>query len=213
MGSALRLAPALLLFGAGTALGASSFGPGASARIPAGHVQVTVLQPARRGVGERELVLSLDGGGTFPVRLTGEIGPGDLEARWRVPALPTDHAILALREGDDGAAEEIVASSAEFTILPSPDLPAEELRFRDGEWKTREADAGRDSLPAPSLQGAGPERCERLIPRSGAFEEPARALPDGRDRSEVPGSAPAIREVSEASPPVSFSRLYRPLRE
>ncbi|MGE5346658.1 MAG: hypothetical protein ACM3JH_11940, partial [Acidithiobacillales bacterium] len=87
---AFRLASALLLLGAGTASATSSFGPRASAAIRAGDVAAAILEPARGGVRERELVLSLDGGRSFPVRLTAEIGPGDLQALWRIPGLPTE---------------------------------------------------------------------------------------------------------------------------
>ncbi|MGE5347465.1 MAG: hypothetical protein ACM3JH_16040, partial [Acidithiobacillales bacterium] len=162
---------------------------------------------------ERELVLSLDGGRSFPVRLTAEIGPGDLQALWRIPGLPTEHAVLALREGCGGSGEEIVASSEEFTILPGPGSGTEELRFRDGEWKTREADAGDQSLPVPSMGSTAPERCERLIPRTDGFDEPARAVPGSPAREAISGSAPATGGDTGSAPPVRFLPLFPPLRE
>jgi len=188
-------------------------GPGASDRIPAGRVEVVALEPAGAGVEERELVLSLDGGKTFPLRLTGDLDPGDRETSWRVPALPTEHAVLALREGGDGFEEEIVAVSAEFVIVPGPGVPAEELRFRDGEWKTREADAGHSDLPSPAFGTAGSGRWTPLEDSRAAFEEPVRSLPADPEALAVPGRGPKL----EASPGASATRsrvsLFLPLRE
>ncbi len=210
---AFRFGSALLLLGAGTASAVPSFGPQGSARVQAGDVEVAVLEPARGGVEERELVLSLDGGKSFLVRLTAEIGLGDLRALWRVPELPTDHAVLALREGSRGSEEKLVASSAEFTILPVPGSAAEELRFRNGEWKTREADTGSDDLPAPSIGRAAPVHCERLIPGCDAFEAPDRALPVAPDGFAIPSGAPATGDGAGGSPPVRLSPLFSPRRE
>ena len=192
---------------------ASGFGPAASSRIGAGGVESVVLEAAVPGVEERELVLSLDGGKTFPVRLTREIEPGDRMATWRVPVLLTEHAVLALREGGDGFEEEIVATSAEFVIHPTPGSPVEELRFRDGEWKTREADAGRVNLPSQNLGSAGQERVGPLDDAFVAFEEPVRALPGCPDLAAVPYEAAAPSPSSSgtcAFPPVT---RFLPLRE
>jgi hypothetical protein len=188
-------------------------GSGASDRIPAGRVEVVALEPAMAGVEERELVLSLDGGKTFPVRLTGEIGPGDRAASWRVPALPTEHAVLALREGGDGIEEEIVAVSAEFVIVPGPGVPAEELRLRDGEWKTREADAGCPGLPPPAFGTAGPGRWTPLEDSGAAFEEPVRPLPAGPEALAVPGRGPKLETLPGASTPRPRVSSFLPLLE
>jgi len=188
-------------------------GPGASNRIPAGRVEVVALEPAMTGVEERELVLSLDGGKTFPLRLTGEIGPGDRAASWRVPALPTEHAVLALREGGDGIEEGIVAVSAEFVILPGPGVPAEKLCFRDGEWKTREADPGQSGLPAPSFGGTDPGRWTPLDDTLSAYEEPVRALPSGPEDLAVSGRGPTLDPRSDASATRARVSLFLPLRE
>ncbi|MFI5180754.1 MAG: hypothetical protein ACHQPI_05140 [Thermoanaerobaculia bacterium] len=202
-----------LVLSATRATAASSFGPAASSWIRVGSVETVFLEIAAARVEERELVLSLDGGKTFPLRLTAEIGPGDRSASWRVPALPTEHAVLALREGGDGFEEEIVDLSAEFTILPGAGLPAEELRFRDGEWKSREADAGQPGLPSPSFGSAGPERWTRLDDTLAAFEEPVRALPvSSLAGSEQAGSDTVATPVA-GWPAVPHASLFLPLRE
>src|SRR5262245_28331190 len=83
----------------------------------------------RDGRDEMELVLSLDGGATYAVRLTERIPSGMLSWTWRVPALPTRNARLALRAGEDevAASEEILAASAAFAIASTGTEPEEEL--------------------------------------------------------------------------------------
>lgn len=195
------------------AAGASSFGPAASSEIRAGSVETALLEIAAAGVGERELILSLDGGRTFPVRLTREIEPDEGSVSWRVPALPSEHAVLALREGGDGSEEEIVAVSAEFTIFQGPGLPAEELRFQNGEWKTREADPGGAGLPTSSLGEAVPERWKPLEEAADTFEEPVRALAGSPDSPGVPAGCPAPALAPDRSLPRSGISRFVPLRE
>jgi len=98
MRNRLRDAAALVTLLAGSAGASPLLGPGVEGRLAAGRVEVLALGPATAGAEERELVLSLDGGRSFPIRLTGEIGPGDGVVSWRVPALPAEHVVLALRE-------------------------------------------------------------------------------------------------------------------
>ncbi len=188
-------------------------GPRASERIPAGHVEVVALAPAKAGVEERELVLSLDGGRTFPVRLTGEIEPDDCAASWRVPALPTEHAVLALREGGGGFEEEIVAVSAEFVIVAGSDVSAEELWFEDGEWKTREADTGHRGLPPPHFGSAGPERWAPLDDTRAFLEMPVRARLAGKQDIAAPGRGAMLEARPGGSPPVLRLSSFLPLRE
>src|SRR5262252_7177984 len=52
----------------------------------------TLDQSEREGRDEMELVLSLDDGATFPIRVLDRLRPSDGAARFRVPALPTEHA-------------------------------------------------------------------------------------------------------------------------
>lgn len=57
--------------------------------------------PRELDVEEWEAFLSLDGGRTFPVRLTPHLEADLREVRVRVPALPTEHASLLLRFGNE----------------------------------------------------------------------------------------------------------------
>jgi len=94
------------------------------------------------GFEESELVLSLDGGRTFPVRVTGDFDPATRRVFWRVPALPTDRARLAVRAGADEepAQETLLLVSPPFVISDSaPDSAPEELFAVGTEWRTQEA--------------------------------------------------------------------------
>jgi hypothetical protein len=176
-------------------------------------VEVVALEPAAAGVEERELVLSLDGGRTFPVRLTGEIEPDDRAASWRVPALPTEHAVLALREGGGGLEEEIVAVSAQFVIVAGSNVSAEKLWFRDGEWRTREADTGHRGLPSPAFGSTGPERWTPLDDARPSLGRPVRALLAGREALAVPERVPTFAPLPGGLPPVPRFSSFLPLRE
>jgi hypothetical protein len=91
-----------------------------------------------RGLDEAEIVLSLDGGRTFPIRVTPELSLCSTRFLWTVPSLPAAHARLAVRAGDDerDATETLEIVSADFGILPDPDGRVEQLRRRSAEWWT-----------------------------------------------------------------------------
>ncbi len=201
------------LLGAPPAAAAADFGPAPSSRLRAGSTETVRLDAASPGVDERELILSLDGGRTFPVRLTGEIGPGDGSASWRVPALPTEHAVLALREGGDGLDETIVSAGSEFSIVPGPGVSEETLQFRDGEWKTREADDGRTVLPSFSFGSAGQDHLRPLLDGEVALDTPVRGIPAGPERLAAPERGPTIAPLPGGSRLRPRVILFLPLRE
>lgn len=89
---------------------------------------------------EAELVLSLDGGRTFPVRISAELSPRATSYRWRVPALATRSARLALRVGFDreGGRERLVLVSRDFVIAADSPEP-ETLARGASEWWTEQA--------------------------------------------------------------------------
>lgn len=134
-------------------------------------------------IDEFELLLSLDDGRSFTVRLTPQLDPGVGTYVWRVPNLPASRARLRLRVGRDGREVEGPPGNA-FAIARDSRLPGSGLEHRAGEWwpvaasqavatwiasdpegvETREAaevpvaDAWlgpKDPVPLPAPQGAG----------------------------------------------------------
>lgn len=137
----------------------ASPGPGQSLRAGS----TTTLQFAVDGkINEMEVLLSLDGGQTFPLRVTRERSAGTLEMTWRVPNLPTKRARLALRVGDKEKGEVIRDVSEEFTILAADTEPLENSRPFRGEWRLGEA---LEEIPstapfdAPGLAGTTESIC------------------------------------------------------
>ncbi len=190
-------------------------GPAAGDRLVPGSVLEASWgsDATPEGFDEGELVLSLDGGRTFPIRVTAEIEPGERRAEWRVPALPTAHARLAIRFGreDDLEAERIANVSAEFEILA--DAAASEERFFrvGGEWRTREALAPRErripvsALAPPSGLAALREPDESAdAPRPNSLEIPAlhRVEIAARTAEQPAATRGAISAAGPASSPL-----------
>lgn len=84
-------------------------------------------------VDEFEVLLSLDGGRHYPVRLTPQLDPSLGGLAWTVPNLPTDQARLRLRWGCDGVELEGPESTV-FSIGSRDGQPMQAARYRDGEW-------------------------------------------------------------------------------
>ena len=81
------------------------------------------LEPFARlnGVEEWEAFLSLDGGETYPVRITPHLDRDLRRVRWRVPGVPTSQARLLLRFGDE-LDEVYLELPQRFSITAAPGL-------------------------------------------------------------------------------------------
>ena len=209
---AARLAPALAgQPGAPTAI---TIGSGSSLLEPGSSVVVTwPREMAGPGYDEMELVLSVDGGRSFPLRVTRRIEPSDAGFSWTVPYLPAGHARLALRAGVDGEedAETIVGLSEDFAIAPSSRI--EEV-FRVGE-EERTRDALEGAVPPrpdsalggrPSLT-MSPDLPEASGPNPPPDSDSSRVRA-GRDT----GSADAATGPSRPNPPRSVAPIRLPMR-
>ena len=108
-----------------------------------------------RDRSESELLLSLDGGLTFPVRLTPEMSMCARGFRWEVPALETAHARLALRtgSGEESENERLEVVSDEFQIVAVEDGDDADLFPGARELWTRQAldGDGAEDLPFESF--------------------------------------------------------------
>ncbi|HKH49127.1 MAG TPA: hypothetical protein VKM72_31050 [Thermoanaerobaculia bacterium] len=80
------------------------------------------LFPDLSEVEEWEAFLSLDGGATYPVRITPHLDQDLRRVRWQVPDLPTADASILLRFGDEQR-ETAVELPSRFSIAASPVLP------------------------------------------------------------------------------------------
>ncbi len=87
---------------------------------------------------EAEIILSLDGGLTFPVRVSSRLSPCETRFLWRVPMLATGRARLAVRSGTEGfgRTERIAFVTGDFRILSDLDGRVQELYRRAAEWWT-----------------------------------------------------------------------------
>jgi hypothetical protein len=194
-----RLRPALLLLAAAVAAAPASAAPrvsepGAAARLAAGTPAVALFDltgASLEGTDEMELVLSLDGGRTFPWCVSRDLPPGTSRALWTVPDVSASSAVLGVRTGGRGEAERVVAVSAPFEIVrPAPEAPA----------PPGGALAPRDSELGAFAGAAGDVSQRSAAPLSP--EAPAGAAP-------IPDVAPA----REPRYPASRGAVFLPRRE
>lgn len=160
-------------------------------------------------VEELELLLSVDGGERFPIRLTRSIDPAPGAVAWTVPSVATNDARLRLRFGREGR-EEDGETSAPFRIFVPPGTPSSGFERREGEcWV-----AG-DAVRVPS--GIRPVEAARS---KGEAASPAADLPD----DDPAGLAPSNLEAADfargdgpvplaASRPVLSASTSAPKRE
>jgi hypothetical protein len=154
--------------------------------IRAGESVSLRLGAAPRGVDECEVLLSLDDGRTFPVRVTRELEAGERELRWRVPNLPTLAARLRVRYRLEGREVE-GPLGARFEILGEARSQETGVFHEGAGWEGW--DAGGAPAPA-SLSGS----------TSPVFAAATRGLP-----AEPSPSAPSL-----APAPDTRSDLARP---
>jgi hypothetical protein len=198
---------------AALAAGASDFpSPRAGAVLTAGSLadarwRAPEGETLAADVDEAELVLSLDGGNTFPVRVSAELAPGSSSYRWRVPALPTGSARLALRVGaaHTRGRERILRISELFAIAAEAPEPEALSSGPEERWTGQ---ALLEHTPGDLLGGAMREAGERLVAPAGGDEaddpDPAPALAGAAARRAAAGlshepPSPAPRRVSRSA--------------
>ena len=165
---------------------------------------------------EMELVLSVDGGWTFPIRLTADLSPCSSSFRWKVPALSTGRAVLAVRRGIDAEpdSERVAFVSGEFRITSFETSPTSSLVRGPSEWWTEQAllEVGAENLPADGLRGV-PDRVGVPSADSDLDDDPPVLLATAIDSS---GRRAPPTPAVEIPPSVSvgFDRAsFLPLRE
>ena len=147
----------------------------------------------------------MDGGRTYPLRLTEELAPKSGSFVWRVPSLLSEEASLALRIGIDGG-ETVCAPGATFRLRPDPTPGKVLLRWKSGEiWlgsdeESEETDS-LSRLPPEGFCGA-PERLT-FLSRETSAAFPARFTGAGSSRRSSPILRTVLREACEIPRPAS----------
>lgn len=105
--------------------------PIAQATLLGGSIAEIAWRPAAgfaalAGATEWEAFLSVDGGRTYPVRLTPHLDLARRRFAFRVPDLPSDDVRLLLRIGDEHA-ERAVRFATRMRIVRSPSPAADEI--------------------------------------------------------------------------------------
>jgi len=184
--------------------------PRAGAVVRAGDLVGVEWTPVLADVEEFEILLSIDGGRTFPLRLTVSMDPRLTSYAWRVPNLPSGAACLRLRVGD-GEREETLSPGPTFQLVGNPAAPTGKITFQGGEWWTTEgvAAAPRNVGVEPWWSDQGPRGDGSLAaaafppprPDLGTPQGPA-ALDDGNVASHRPRPwAPPREDRAAASFP------------
>lgn len=147
---------------------------------------------------ELELLLSVDGGRTFPIRVTRDLPVGTDRVLWRVPFLRSRSARLAVRFGESGDpdSEGVRFTSDEFAIEFATGGGLETLYPVAGELRLLEAleDKPRPDLFGRTLARAAEDRISKAPftaplapPRASAMDGPACATTKARVRRRVDG--------------------------
>lgn len=118
------LAPARMVLARDAAVPVRLVAPRAGATLLAGSPAELEWQTPEpfawlADVEEWEAFLSLDGGTTYPIRITPHLDRGLHRVRWQVPGIPTPDARLLLRFGDERR-ESFLELPQRFSIVESP---------------------------------------------------------------------------------------------
>ncbi|MFL6263252.1 MAG: hypothetical protein ACJ76Y_26450 [Thermoanaerobaculia bacterium] len=124
LGTALAVSPAALRAEEGGSVPVRLTSPQDGATLTAGSTVELEWAPLAElaGAEEWEAFLSLDGGATYPVRVTPHLDLDLRRVQWRVPAVSTRSARLLLRFGDEREEKELELPHR-FAIVPAPVPP------------------------------------------------------------------------------------------
>ena len=131
-------------------------------------------------VPELEILLSLDGGAHYPLRVSPELDPLTGRFRWRVPNLSSADARLRIRFGH-GASECWGEPSGTFRIIGAPGAADFDQICESGWWS--------------GLNSAGPD------PRAGAFDSSSERI----ERGTAPVTSAIVPSSSFAARPIRYT--------
>ncbi len=151
---------------------------------------------------ELEILLSLDDGEHYPIRVSPELEAEEGVWRWRVPNLPAERARLRLRVGNGRGRERWLEPGEAFRIVGSPGRAAEASVVREAPWWLGVEDEAHGETR--SISDAPGEQISALR------ERPAATTPTSADAAL--DAAPStrlerakIRRAIERARPVSFT--------
>jgi hypothetical protein len=191
--------------------------PEAGARLSPGSLCTASWSPTpgTAVARETELLLSLDGGLTFPIRLTRDLHPETYSVLFRVPHLPTTNARLGHRIGlgRPGEAELIETIGPEFVIEPDFHASLEPLVSVRGEWRTHEAlEEPISAWPGEASLAGHPTRVSAFT-QEDELDEPQSAV----EVSSRPSAGPElVEEIADLAPlpsPLCRGQVSRPKLE
>lgn len=164
---------------------------------------------APEGVEEMELLLSLDGGRHFGIRVTPDLDAERGSYQWRVPPLPSAEARLAVRVNLRGR-EVLAGVSAPFRIAAGHADHLWATRARDGEiWVTGLESPADDSSTSLELVAGARER--RLVPRWLAMAPLVPPSPRQASIRPEPAAAGAAGDDAAARPARAADRSHHPV--
>jgi hypothetical protein len=149
---------------------------------------------------ELEVLLSLDDGRSFTVRVSPEIEARERRYRWRVPALATGSARLRIRYGVAHGEIETEPTAAFRIAVAGAPRAAEPLFREDAGWPGADAGRHRDAFargggldrsdPAAAAAAAPPRTPAARTPRAAPCREPITVLTFTPRAATAPSSPP-----------------------
>lgn len=160
-------------------------------------------------VDEMELILSVDGGRHYPIRISAELSGRENSFLWRVPNLGVREARLRLRAHHQWREVESRPGN-EFSILSDPTRPAElDLVHEGGWWEGVEP----IDVDASGLNGARPSFHNHAGGTDGEAPSRVRLLPAPVDRIDPAPMWSAARAAAASAHVPHAAPLFRPRRE
>ncbi len=178
--------------------------PAAGEELQGGSEATFAWEPAGPldpGIEEWEAFLSVDGGATYPIRITPHLDLDLRQVRFPVPRLPSGDVRILLRLGDEHREVPVVVPSRlAIAARPGPLLPAASVALGAGE-RPRPDDLRVVAWVAGSRRGEHLETVVAAPPVRGMGG--VRTSPDARSASPADGGSEAPRP----SPPAPRSGL------
>ena len=178
--------------------------------VIAGRAVELTWRPLGRVAKELEIVLSIDDGKHYDIRVTHELAGDASSYVWHVPNIGVERVRVRLRARISGR-EVNGPASQPFRLVVNPVAPPGRWSFRAGEWWE---DAAGEPFTMPSLAtpGSGPSFRDGRAPATASGPERAPVLATPTRSASVVHSRPCTYPLAAAPADLSIPG-YLPLRE